>query len=92
MLMYIVKRRAHKISKECTLVKMFKRSKGNMCMSFGLWFWQFDRSGAADRVMVTNTSVGDISNSDGSRVVRINVIEVDNDVRVGIVRVSEVMS
>ena len=53
--MYIVKRRADKISKECILVKMFKRSKGNLCMSFGFWFWQFDRSGAADRVMVTNT-------------------------------------
>ena len=92
MLMYIVKRRANKISKECILVKMFKRSKGNMCMSFVLWFWQFDRSGAADRVMVTNTSVGDISSNDGTRVVRINVIKVGNDVRVGIVRVSEVMS
>ena len=91
-LMYIVKRRANKISKECTLVKMFKRSKGNMCMSFGFWFWQFDRSGAADRVMVTNTSVGDISNSYGTRVVCINVIEVGNHVKVGIVRVSEVMS
>ena len=55
MLMYIVKRRADKISKECILVKMFKRSKGNLCMSSGFWFWQFDRSGAADRVMVTNT-------------------------------------
>ena len=74
MLMYIVKRRANKISKECILAKMFKRSKGNMCMSFGFWFWQFDRSGAADRVMVTNTSVGDISSNDGTRVVRINVI------------------
>ena len=61
-LMYIVKWRANKISKECTLVKMFKRSKGNMCMSFGLWFWQFDRSGAADRAMsetsVTATALG----------------------------------
>ena len=92
MLMYIVKRRANKISKECTLIKMCKRSKGNMCMSFGFRFWQFDRSGAADRVMVTNTSVGDISSNDGTRVVRINVIEVGNDVKVGIVRVSEVMS
>ena len=92
MLMYIVKRRANKIRKECILAKMFKRSKGNMCMSFGFWFWQFDRSGAADRVMVTNTSVGDIGSNDGTRVVRINVIEVGNDVEVGIVRVSEVMS
>ena len=48
-------------------------------MSFGFWFWQFDRSGTADRVMVTNTSVGDISSNDGTRVVRINVIEVGND-------------
>ena len=55
-LMHIIKRPADKmISKECILVKMFKRSKGNMCISFGFWFWQFDRSGAADRVMVTNT-------------------------------------
>ena len=30
-------------------------SKGNVCMSFGFWFWQFDGSGAVDRVMVTNT-------------------------------------
>ena len=30
MLMYIVKRRADKISKECILVKMFNRSKGNI--------------------------------------------------------------
>ena len=30
MLMYIVKRRADKISKECILVKMFNRSKGKM--------------------------------------------------------------
>ena len=57
-----------------------------------LWFRQFDKSGAADRVMVTNTSVGDISSNDGTRVVGINVIEVGNDVKVGIVRVSEVMS
>ena len=66
MLMHIVKRRANKIGKECILVNMFKRSKGNMCMSFGFWFWQFDISGAADRVMVTNTSVGDISSNDGT--------------------------
>ena len=92
MLMYIVKRRADKISKECILVKRFKRSEGNLCMSFGFRIWQFDRSGAADRAMVTNTSVGDISNSDGTRVVRINVIKVGNDIKVGIVRVSEVMS
>ena len=52
--MYVVKRRADKISKECILAKMFKESKGNVYMSFGLWFWQFDGSGA-DRVMVTNT-------------------------------------
>ena len=57
MLMYSVKRRADKISKECILVQMFKRSKGNLCMSFGFWFWQFDRAGAADRVMVTNRKV-----------------------------------
>ena len=49
-LMYIVKRRAGKINEECILVQMFKRSEGNVCMSFGFWFWQFDRSGAADRV------------------------------------------
>ena len=55
MLMYIIKRRADKISKERILVKMFKRSQGNVCISFGVWFWQLDRSGAADRVMVTNT-------------------------------------
>ena len=54
MLMYIVKRRADKISKECILVKRFKRSEGDLCMSFGFRIWQFDRSGAADRVMVTN--------------------------------------
>ena len=61
-------------------------------MSFGFWFWQFDRSGAADRVMVTDTSVLNISSNDGTRVVRIDVIEVGNDVEVGIVRVGEVMS
>ena len=55
MLMYIIKRRADKISKEWILVKTFKKSKGNLCMSFGFCFWQFDRAGAADRVMVTNT-------------------------------------
>ena len=54
-LMYIVKRRADKISKECILVKMFKGSTENVCMSFGFWFRQFDRSGAANKVMVTNT-------------------------------------
>ena len=55
-MMYVVKRRADKLSKGCILVKMFKRSKGNVCMSFGFWFWQFDRSGAADRVK-SETSV-----------------------------------
>ena len=55
MLMYIVKRRADKVSKKCMLVKMFQRSNGNVCMSFEFSVWQFDRSGAADSVMVTNT-------------------------------------
>ena len=35
MLMYTVKRPADKISKECILVKLFKRSEGNLCSSFG---------------------------------------------------------
>ena len=54
-LMYIIKRRADKISKECFLAKMSKRAKRNLRTSFGFRFWLFDRSGAADRVMVINT-------------------------------------
>ena len=79
-------------AKNALWLKCLKDLK-EVCVCPGVfWFWQFDKSGAADRVMVTNTSVGDISSNDGTRVVRINVIEVDNDVKVGIVRVSEVMS
>ena len=36
-------------AKNAVLVKMFKRCK-HLCMPFGFWFWQFDRSGAANRV------------------------------------------
>ena len=71
MLMYILKRRTDKMSKECILVKTFKRSK-EICVCpldsgfgsltelvqlIGLWslILKFDRAGAADRVMVTNT-------------------------------------
>ena len=52
MLMYIIKRRADKISQECILVKMFKRSKEILGSSFGNLT---DLIGAADRVMVINT-------------------------------------
>ena len=57
-----------------------------MYMSFGFWFWQFDRSGAADSVMVTEISV--VTTALGLFVQMRSI----NDVEVGVVRVGNELS
>ena len=37
------------------IIKVFKKSNGNLCMPFGFWLSQLDISSAVDMVLVSNT-------------------------------------